>query len=189
MRENIARIAIATTIGVGAWFAGNCEYQKSGRKLETPIASQGSLLNGQSSKGESGLDPRTPEMVSRVNAAIALLGACSDPAARDAATKFITLNTNSKIALAYGSEIGENALGVMIIAGDKDNFISQVGISPQSLLDSQLSDQEIGRQMFKAVYIVEAIKNSPARYDKDQDFRNLIDYQADQRASEAFCAK
>lgn len=189
MRENIARIAIATTIGVGAWFGSNCEYQKSSTKPEPPYASQGSPLGGQVPKGEKGLDPRTPEMVSRVNAAIALLEACFDPAAKEAASKFIALNTDSKIALAYGNEIGENALGVMIIASGDNNLVAQVGISPQSLLDTQLSDQEIGRQMFKAVYIIEVIKNNPARYDQDQNFRNLIDYQANQRASEAFCTK
>ena len=190
MKEDIiARIAIATTIGIGAWFGGNCEYQKSSTKPDAPFASQGSPLNGQVPKGEQGLDPRTPEMVSRVKAAIALLEACLDPAAKETATKFIALNTDSKIALAYGNEIGENALGVMIIAGGDNNFVPQVGISPKSLLNTQLSDQEIGRQIFKAVYIIEIIKNNPARYDQDQGFRNLIDNQANQLASGAFCTK
>jgi hypothetical protein len=190
MKEHIARLAIATTLGAGAWFAGNFDYVKKVPENAGPSASNSRTIpEKQGTESSSTLELRTPEIVAKINSAIATLEACSDQGPKEAAAKFIALNADAKIALAYRNEIGEDALGVMVVEGEKNNFVPQIGIAPQVLLDTRLSAQEVGVQMFKAIYVIEAIKNSPSKYNEDQDFRDLINNQAGQVARESFCAK
>lgn len=189
MKEHITRMAVAATLGIGAWFIYDRVPQQSTDKQPSPRVLEYSTTLLQNSKNKQEFDPRTPEMVTRINAAIAFLEACPNPAAREAANKYLEINNNSKIAMAFGNEIGENAIGIVVLLNDLHNFDLQIGISPQKLLDPKLEDREVARQMLKAVSTIEIVKETPEKYDKDVEFKTSVNQNAEILTNQVLCAK